>query len=46
MMIKELGRQMPNGRVCAEQQHQYNNWLPSVQAELRIHTPDWDANFI
>ena len=43
---KELGRQMTNGRVCAEQQCQCNNWICSVQAESGIHAPDWDANFI
>ena len=28
---------MPNGRICAEQQCQRNNWIRSIQAESRIH---------
>ena len=43
---KEFSRQMPNGRLCAEQQCQCNNWICSVQAESGIHAPDQDANFI
>ena len=34
---KELGRQMPNGRVCAKQQCQCNNQIHSIQAESGIH---------
>ena len=43
---KELGRQMPNGRVCAKQQCQRNNQIRSIQAESGIHATAQDANLI